>query len=337
MNMLIDPIFIFSFSIIFTWICFHLGKQFALDHPNDRKKHFLSTPQIGGLIIGPATLILCYLNNLIPVWYLWGGIVTILLGIIDDVYHIPWYIKLTVQLIILCFISNIFWHKVDNIVFFNFVFSLSPTVQFIVFSIWFIGIFNAINLLDGLDGLAGGLMFVISIFISIANVEVISEISFILSIVLLGFLVFNQRPAKLFMGDSGSLFLGYHMSVLPLLFIGSGKNIINMTPFILLASYPIADTTRVFFTRLASKKSPMTADTIHFHHLMIKQSSSYLSSIGSIYLITSLTSILALYSFNNFLNTDEILIIYLALLLFFILSPPLQTYVPLINNLLYYM
>jgi len=105
-----------------------------------------------------------------------------------------------------------------------------------------------------------------------------------------------------------------------------------MTPFVLLASYLVADTTRVFFTRLTAKKNPMTADTIHFHHLILKQSGSYLSSIGSIFLITLLSVIGTVFSFHLELSTN-IMLVHFALLLFFILTPPVQTYVPLITKI----
>ena len=104
-----------------------------------------------------------------------------------------------------------------------------------------------------------------------------------------------------------------------------------MTPFVLLASYLIADTTRVFFTRLMTKKSPMTADTIHFHHLILQQSGSYLSSIGSILFITLLSVIAAVFSFYLDLSTN-VMLVHLTLLLLFILTPPVQTYVPMITN-----
>jgi hypothetical protein len=135
------------------------------------------------------------------------------------------------------------------------------------------------------------------------------------------------------MGDAGSLFLGFHAAVLPLLFIdnASGITSINMTPFVLMVSYLVADTTRVFFTRLAAKKSPMTADTIHFHHLVLQESGSYLSSIGAIFFVTSISVIGGVLSIYFDLSTN-VMLVHLALLLFFVLTPPVQTYVPLITK-----
>jgi hypothetical protein len=106
-----------------------------------------------------------------------------------------------------------------------------------------------------------------------------------------------------------------------------------MTPFVLLASYLVADTTRVFITRLVGKKNPMTADTIHFHHLILQQSGSYLASIGFILLITLLSVIGGIISFYTELSLNMMLV-YFAILLLFILTPPVQTYVPVITNLI---
>ena len=107
---------------------------------------------------------------------------------------------------------------------------------------------------------------------------------------------------------------------------------IIMTPFLLITSYLIADTLRVFITRISEKKNPMNADTIHFHHLVLKQSNSYLASIGSIYIITAISSVFAIISFKDSLS-QNVMIIHLSALLLFILTPPIETYVPIITRL----
>ena len=86
---------------------------------------------------------------------------------------------------------------------------------------------------------------------------------------LLGFLIFNGRPAKFFMGDTGSLFLGYILAVMPLLFYISDINyqkILDLTPFIIISSYFIIDTLRVIFIRLKNKRNPLKPDNNHMHH-----------------------------------------------------------------------
>tara|TARA_Y100000590_G_C15747715_1_gene1022838 strand:- start:3935 stop:5449 length:1515 start_codon:yes stop_codon:yes gene_type:complete len=330
-----DPIFYFSIGLIIIWITyFIIGNKFAIDYPDERKTHNFETPQIGGLVFVPLFLAFCLFLDLIPNWYFIGGIVSVLLGSIDDTLKVKWQYKLLVQLMLMIYLSNIFWGRFDAINFYIFSIKLSDIILLVIFLIWFIGIYNAVNLLDGLDGLAGGYVLIVSAGLSIAGNGKFFEINSILTSILLAFLVFNQRPAKLFMGDGGSLFLGFHIAVLPLLFaeVYPSKQLF-MTPFILIATYLIADTTRVFFTRLASKKNPMNADTIHFHHLILNQSGSYLTTTGSIYFTILLTVLVAILSFNQDLSSN-IMILHLTFIMLFVLVPPVNIYIPFLTELI---
>ena len=332
--MFLPSIVVFSISLFVTWgVYLVLGKEYALDQPDSRKQHHHPIPQIGGLVFGPFFLLLVFWLELAPVWYLITGLVTIILGLADDRYHVPWQFKLLVQLILAAYLVFLFWGRFDTIVFYNVSISISPLVLLAVFIIWFVGIYNAVNLLDGLDGLAGGFMFILLAGLAVSGTGEFFQLNGIFALVLLSFLTFNQRPAKLFMGDAGSLFLGFHIAVLPLLYAARNPDLTSLstTPFILVTSYLVADTTRVFFTRLASDKNPMTADTIHFHHLILQQSGSYLTSIGSIYFITLISAVVAIISFQVSLSVN-VMFGHLALLLLFILTPPVQTYVPIITQ-----
>jgi UDP-GlcNAc:undecaprenyl-phosphate/decaprenyl-phosphate GlcNAc-1-phosphate transferase len=331
-----SPILLFSGSLLLTLIILKLfGQKYALDQPDIRKQHMGDIPQIGGLVFGPLLLFIAWWSGLAPQWYLIGGGISILLGTVDDNRHVPWQIKFTVQLALVAYFSIIFWGHFDAITFYNLSFPVSEIGLLFIFLFWFIGIYNSVNLLDGLDGLAGSFMLLLCLGLGFSGSDSFATLNLMLSVILLGFLVFNQRPAKLFMGDAGSLFLGFHTAVLPLLFFESIPTVktLNMTPFVLLASYLVADTTRVFITRLLAKKNPMTADTIHFHHLILQQSGSYLASIGFILLITLLSVIGGIISFYTELSSNMMLV-YFAILLLFILTPPVQTYVPVFTNLI---
>ena len=330
------PILLLSVSVTSIWFIYNLfGKSYALDQPNIRKHHARNVPQIGGLVFGLLLLIIGWWLGLAPSWYLIGGLVSILLGTTDDLFHIPWHVKLLVQLILMAYIAINFWGSFSTITFYNYSFSITPIALFVLFLFWFIGIYNSVNLLDGLDGLAGGFMFLVCISSALTGEGSFVQLNFVLAILLLGFLVFNQRPAKIFMGDAGSLFLGFHIAVMPLIFFESipFSMTLDMTPFVLLCSYLVADTTRVFFTRLAVKKSPMTPDTIHFHHVILQESGSYLTSLSAIYFATLISIIFAIFSFFNSLSVNFMLG-HLALLLFFILMPPVQTYAPLFTRVI---
>jgi len=324
---------IFSFGLLINFLGIkYLSNFYALDIPNYRKKHANPTPLIGGIIFSLLYLIvITTFVDKVPNWFIYGGLVSIFLGAIDDNFNISWPVKLFVQLILAIYLTYLFWGKFSHLIFYGYEIAVSQPILLILFLIWFIGIYNAVNLIDGLDGLAGGFMLIICIGGSLFGPEAFATLNLILAIILLGFLVFNQRPARVFMGDAGSLFLGFYTAVLPLLFIEYTSNItsINMTPFILLAFYLVADTTRVFFTRIAAKKNPMTADTIHFHHLILQESGSYLSSLGVIFFANSISvigSVLSIY----FELSANVMLVHLALLLFFVLTPPVQSYVPII-------
>ena len=332
--MISSPIILLSGSLLLTVIILKLfGQKYALDQPDIRKQHVGNVSQIGGLVFGPLLLFIAWWSGLAPQWYLIGGGVSIVLGIVDDNRHVPWQIKFIVQLALAAYLSIIFWGHFEAITFYNLSFSVSQIGLLVIFLFWFIGIYNAVNLLDGLDGLAAGFMLILCLGLGLSGSDGFSQLNLFFAVLLLGFLVFNQRPAKLFMGDAGSLLLGFHTAVLPLLFLTQipTATSLNMTPFVLLASYLVADTTRVFFTRLIAKKNPMTADTIHFHHLILGQSNSYLASIGFILFITLLSVIGGMMSFYTELSTNMMLV-HLSLLLLFILTPPVQTYVPIITN-----
>jgi len=327
-------ILLFVISLFLILIVYKsIGGYFSVDLPNNRKRHNAKISQIGGIVFGPLFLFIGWFLSFLPNWYMICGSVTIILGAIDDNIHISWKVKLVVQLSLAFFLGVHFFGVFDIILFYNYVLPLDQIGLFGIFIIWFIGIYNSVNLLDGLDGLAGGFILLLCLGLGLSGSNMFAQLNLFFAVILLGFLVFNSRPAKLFMGDAGSLFLGFHTAVLPLLFLENTPAVtsLNMTPFVLLVSYLVADTTRVFITRLAAKKSPMTADTIHFHHLLLKQSHSYLASVGSILFITLLSVVGGVMSFYTELSTNMMLL-HLTLLLLFILTPPVQTYVPMITK-----
>ena len=273
-------------------------------------------------------MIICWQLNLAPSWFLTGGLVAISLGIFDDNFDIPWFIKLIIQVFLSIYIASVFWGDFTSITFYNYVIEINKPLLFTIFLIWFIGIFNSVNLIDGVDGLAGGFMILI-----LHSSFFISENSFLficlyLILILFSFLILNQRPAKIFMGDSGSLFLGYFLAVLPLLYMDLGafeSDSLNITPFLILSSFLIADTSRVFLTRILSGKNPMNADTIHFHHLVLQNSGSYIATLSIIFFITLVSSLFA--SSYSYFSYNEFLIFHLAFIFTFILLPPAPTYI----------
>ncbi len=160
-------------------------------------------------------------------------------------------------------------------------------LSFIFSFLVYIGLVNSINLIDGIDGLAGGISAIFTlcmgIFFLIMNDYVLSILSFALLGGIAGFLVYNFSPAKIFMGDSGSLSIGliiyflsisfieYPISEIPPSLIHLSKPLSAMTLLI----YPITDTLRVFAIRLLQGKSPFLADKNHLHHLLFNKTQSH--------------------------------------------------------------
>jgi len=210
-----------------------------------------------------------------------------------------------------------------------------------IFLFWFIGITNSINLIDGLDGLAGGFMLLISsaavILGYITGNIIFTYINILFTASLLAFLHFNQKPAKFFMGDSGSLFLGFHLAVLPLLFslnLNSIALAIDITPFIFLTSYLIADTFRVFSTRAIHGKHPLEPDQLHFHYQIYNQSKSHNFVLMTIFILCGAGCVLSIFTVVSSKIPFYFMFIYLSILAACSFIPAISKYtIHFISNL----
>ncbi|MBH10725.1 MAG: hypothetical protein CMG74_10330 [Candidatus Marinimicrobia bacterium] len=109
----IPYIAIFMISVVIHFAVTSIGKNYALASPDYRKKHKNYTPQLGGIIFGPIFLFFCWEFDLVNNWYIIGGIITIILGAIDDIFTISWKIKLAIQLLIALFICTVFWGTIN--------------------------------------------------------------------------------------------------------------------------------------------------------------------------------------------------------------------------------
>ena len=306
MLILIPLTLAFALTIWSSALLMKVGSNWLIDLPSERKIHDKPVPRTGGLSIGAVYFSVIFFLGFGPLlwWYLAGGSVIYILGVLDDHKPIRWQVKLVVQLIIASLIIYRFVGEITSVAFFSSNLNF-PTLGLItVFLIWFVGILNAINLIDGMDGLAGGFMVLVTVFSII--IGVMNEANLFLTLnasllgTLIGFLLFNSKPASYFMGDSGSLFLGYHVACLPLLYYQSmdGKAILQITPFLILSSFLIMDTTRVFFSRALRRQNPMNADTIHLHHLVLKETKSYVGTLMPIFVVTLITGIGAVLFFS---------------------------------------
>lgn len=193
----------------------------------------------------------------------------------------------------------------------------------------YIVVVNAMNLIDGVDGLAAGIGFITSsvfgAWFVFSNEYTLASLSFSLSGALLGFLIFNFSPAKIFMGDSGSLIIGMFLCVLSIKLIEYPVTRIDdfwihiSNPMIVIAAlaYPLTDTLRIFIIRAAKGQSPFAADRNHLHHRLLDCGFSHVKTVIIIYLFSILTVGISLLSY--YLNPSLTLFAIIGFSLIFIL------------------
>lgn len=283
--------FLFVLAIIpfIKKVAYHVG---ALDIPDARKVHKNAMPRLGGLGIYMGFLlgyILFGQMSLRMNAILIGSFIIIITGIVDDIKPIPAKVKFLFQIVAACvvaFYGEILLHDLSAFGFnIDFgIFSYPITVLFIV------GIINCINLIDGLDGLAAGLSSIYFITIGIVIVGwkhtfgLDAVITFIMLGATLGFLCHNFNPAKIFMGDSGSMFLGYMIAVIALLGFKNVTLTTLLAPICLLA-IPIMDTLFAIVRRIVNKKPISEPDKQHLHHQLLNLNLSHRNVVLVIYAV----------------------------------------------------
>ncbi len=261
-------------------------KKFSLyDYQNSRKIHSGNIPRLGGVGIFLAFTIsfisysLIYkpanLNLLIPV--LIAATIVFIFAFVDDLCNLPAISKLLVQLVATSIV-------VVNGFRFKQLFSwvLPTPVSFLITFCWILGVINAYNLIDGLDGLCGS--FSISSIVTLGILYTLTgnpeaTLCFILAAAVFGFLCFNWPPAKLFMGDAGSQFLGFMISVFPLFDSSKIFEFNKLLIMIVITAFPVFDTIAAIWRRLRDKKPIMSPDRSHLHHKLLNMGYSKKSAL----------------------------------------------------------
>jgi len=243
-----------------------------------------------------------------------GVILMTVLGIYDDIYHCAPRIKFLCQIIIaiILFLAGFQIDRIGDVIDLG-----SFSILFTVF--WIVGITNSINLVDGIDGLASGLILLSCVTLSFIylerNMVEASFLAVILTGSIFGFLIFNFPPAKIILGDTGSLPLGLLISLITLLPLSQKHTdeIYYLIPIITLL-IPILDTTFSFFRRLLKGISPFSKDAQHFHHRLTKLGFSQLKTITILFVICfyfNLTALLPAHSINLIPNLIPIYFLFI--------------------------
>ncbi|CAM4276118.1 glycosyltransferase family 4 protein [Paenibacillus tarimensis] len=273
----------------------------AIDKPNARKVHTRIMPRLGGLAIYaafvaaflllypflPDGLLNRYDMNLIK-GMLIGGTIIVLLGALDDRFELSAKVKLLGQIAAACVVVFGFDVKI-NLLNIPFGASMQPIAEWIAIPLtifWIVGVTNAINLIDGLDGLAAGVSAIaigtILVMAVLMGFEPVILLSTLLLGGILGFLVFNFHPAKIFMGDSGSLFLGFSLATLSMLGFKQVTIVSFVTP-LLIIGVPLSDTFFAIVRRMVQRKPIFAPDKGHLHHCLRELGYSHRKTVLIIY------------------------------------------------------
>ena len=304
-NILIAFILAFVITFIATpfvkKLAFKIG---AVDIPKDnRRMHKKPTARLGGLAIFLGFIISAVIYadvNRELAGILLGCLIIVVLGIFDDIYALSAKLKLLVQIVaalcpVLAGVSIDFIRVPSFISEYGYI--ALGWLSIPVTLVWIIGITNATNLLDGLDGLACGVSSISALtLLCIAIIVGEGEVAFVTSALAgacFGFLPYNFNPAKLFMGDTGALFLGFVLSTISIQGLFKGYAVISIAAPMLILGLPIFDTVSAILRRLRNHQPIMAPDRGHLHHRLIDAGFSQKQAVSIIYILCLILCVVA--------------------------------------------
>ena len=280
----------------------YLGLKFSVvDGKNHRKIHKKVITKLGGLAIYfgflGGMIIVAVFNPVffrVHILQIMGLIICasliLILGIYDDFQGSNAITKLFIQITVALVLIKIGF-KLEKIYIPGLIDLNLGILSVPLTMLWLIGITNAINLIDGLDGLASGIIVIVSAFLCLYGFLFKQFFIVYTSLALIGanlaFLKYNFFPAKIFMGDTGSLFLGFIIGSLAIYRPGTEDlNNLLFLPSVIILILPIIDTFMAVIRRLARKQKIFTGDFSHLHHYYIKLGFSQIQTVTRFYLIT---------------------------------------------------
>lgn len=276
----------------------------AMDVPGEeRRVHDHPIPRMGGLAIffGFLLSVLLFVPISLPLQgILLGCVIIVATGAIDDIISINAWVKLFMQ--ILAAVVAVL-HGVEINVLANP--ALWSSQEYLILGalsipitiLWIVGITNSVNLIDGLDGLAVGVSTISSLtMLVIALVVSDNSVALVLAALVgacVGFMPYNLNPAKIFMGDTGSLLLGYVLATMSILGLFKFATIVSFAVPLLAIAVPLFDTVFAFTRRILKGQSPMQADRGHFHHRLIDMGLSQKQAVAVLYSISAILGLAA--------------------------------------------
>lgn len=276
----------------------------AMDVPRDgRRVHDHPVPRMGGLAIflGFTVAMILFVSFTTQVLGLMlGALIIAAMGAVDDIVNLRPWIKLSIQIVaaLVAIRCGIIFNAVSNPNILSDVLTIpigSLSIPLTV--LWIVGCTNAVNLIDGLDGLAVGVsaissmtMLVVSLFVADPNT------TFILAALCgacVGFMPFNMNPAKIFMGDVGSQFLGFVLACVSVMGLFKLHTVITFLVPVLAMAIPLADTVFAFCRRIVHGQSPFHADKGHFHHRLLAMGLNQKQAVAVLYGVSAVMGLVA--------------------------------------------
>jgi UDP-GlcNAc:undecaprenyl-phosphate GlcNAc-1-phosphate transferase len=280
----------------------------AVDAPNHRKVHTRVMPRLGGLAIFLAFVGAYFIvapaidgfNRDAAMALLLGGLVIVVTGALDDRFQLSPRWKLLGQLIA-AVIVVVYGFRID---FLNLPFgeswNLMAWISIPLTIIWIVGVTNAINLIDGLDGLSAGVsgiatatILVLALLMGGSSGITVVLLSAILLGGIVGFLFYNFHPAKIFMGDTGALFLGFSLAVFSIMGFKQATLVSFLVPLLILG-VPLSDTFFAILRRYVNKMPISAPDKNHLHHCLLQLGFSHRTTVLIIYGISSVFGLCAI-------------------------------------------
>ncbi|RAT98757.1 glycosyltransferase family 4 protein [Brevibacillus sp. Leaf182] len=271
----------------------------AVDAPNQRKVHTRIMPRMGGLAIYIGYLVAFFLfvpytsiSEMLGIFI--GSTIVMVVGMLDDKYQLSPKWKLLGQLVATAIVVIPFGLKIGvvNLPYSGSIDFSSGWLFWLAIPItmfWIVGVTNAVNLIDGLDGLSAGVSAIaagtMGVMALLMDDYKVATYCFVLLGAILGFLYFNFHPARLFMGDTGSLFLGFNLAALSIMGFKEALFVSFIIPIVVLG-VPLWDTFFAIVRRIVNKKPISSPDKGHLHHCLLNMGLSHRSTVLTIYSIS---------------------------------------------------
>jgi UDP-GlcNAc:undecaprenyl-phosphate GlcNAc-1-phosphate transferase len=292
------------------------------DHSLPRKEHGYGIPRLGGVAFYLSNILISLLiaNNgvALPMYDLYAAsIILLIVGLKDDLSGVHCHTKFIIQMVVAFIITVSGNIRIVNFQGFFGIYEIGYTASILISALFIIFLINAFNLIDGIDGLAGTLGVIacctFGCYFMLNNQVGLAALAFSLTGSLIAFLIYNYSPARIFMGDAGSMFLGMACAVFAIKFISvneaSTLYSFHAAPAFVIAVLiiPLFDTCGVIITRIYHKKSPFKPDRNHIHHRLLLLGFSHLQTTFLLAVVNIVFIVFALI-FNQ---ADETLLILL--------------------------